>query len=56
MASTLPCPTQHPTQLKGHSMTHVKYLNENVSVLSKKAQKSAVLKVFCTQHGSRSCF
>lgn len=33
-------------------MTDVKYLNENVSGLSKKAQKSAVLKGFCTQHGS----
>lgn len=27
-------------------MTHVKYLNENVSGLSKKAQKSAVLRDF----------
>lgn len=52
MTPILPC----LTQIKQHPVTHVKYLDENFNVLSKKTQMTAVQEIFYTQHGFKNGF
>lgn len=52
MTPILPC----LTQFKQHPVTHVKYLDENFNVLSKKTQMTAVQEIFYTQYGFKSRF